>query len=214
MLSQQPRQALLAVLTFARLTQGYEPGTGSEAAGDLTSTAPYGIPASTFETETTKRLNTSSTFNITGYDTSSAQGLGVAPISGWSLKAAVATQVPLTDSTDDSAKDKVTDATTLSIIPPSGTTLDDSSWAICAVVYSGISTADMQAAGTVDGTCNAVLSSACTKQMVVDASVRGMASNGSCIDFALPTSCTSDFPTGANGTSFGGPPFFPPSCSA
>lgn len=56
----------MAAFGLARVVHGYVPGTGSFAAGNLSTAAPYGIPPEEFTTVTEDVFSTA-TFNITGY---------------------------------------------------------------------------------------------------------------------------------------------------
>lgn len=60
----------IAALELTRAVRGYSPGTGSFAAGNLSTAAPYGIPPDEFTAVTSENVFSTATFNITGYSMS------------------------------------------------------------------------------------------------------------------------------------------------
>lgn len=59
----------MAFLGLVRGVHGYQPGTGSLVAGNLSAAAPYGIPPSEFS-RVTETVFSTATFNMTGYSMS------------------------------------------------------------------------------------------------------------------------------------------------
>lgn len=59
----------MAAFGLPRVVHSYLPGTGSSAAGNLSTAAPYGIPPEEF-TAVTEDVFSTATFNITGYSMS------------------------------------------------------------------------------------------------------------------------------------------------
>lgn len=169
--------------------------SGSFIAGNLNASAPYGIPPSEFQ-QVTKRLDSSATFNITGYDVS-RDAAPTAAVPGWTLTVGVTTDVSLIDATNSSNLDF--EATTLFIEPPGGHVALDPSWKICAVVFPGLAAAAAAASAgaasnastSVDGTCDGMLSSECIR--AIQTSSSGISDNGTCVDYALPSACSGQF---------------------
>jgi hypothetical protein len=184
---------LLVVLDISRCVSAYDPSSGSVAAGDLSAAAPYGLPASKFQSDTNKP-DEAATFNITGYDVST-DGTPQS-VDGWKLEAAVKGAVSLSDATNSSVnKNQVFEATTLYIQAPSGMKMADS-WRMCTAVYPGLSNA-VDPTQAVDGSCNGVLSTDCIQAITVaagGANSNGMDKSGNCTDFVLPARCTDAFP--------------------
>jgi hypothetical protein len=184
---------LLAVLDVSCCVSAYEPNTGSIASGDLTVAAPYGLPASKFESDTNKP-DEAAAFNITGYDVSADST--PQSVVGWKLEAAVKGAVSLSDATNSSVnKDQVFEATTLYIQAPDDMKMADS-WRMCAVVYPGLVNS-VDSSTAVDGSCNGVLSTECVQAITVaagGANSNGMDKNGNCTEFVLPARCTDAFP--------------------
>lgn len=185
---------LLALLDVSCYVFAYEPSSGSIASGDLGVSAPYGIPASKFESDTNKP-DEAATFNITGYDISADSTPQSAD--GWKLEAAVKGGVSLSDATNSSVnKDQVFESTTLYIQAPDGMKMD-SSWKMCAVVYPGLASS-VDSSTALDGSCSNVLSTDCVQALSVaagGANSNGMDSNGNCTNFVLPARCTDSFPS-------------------
>lgn len=185
---------LLALLGLACDVSAYDPSSGSIAAGDLSVAAPYGLPPSTFESDTNKP-DEAATFNITGYDVSADST--PQSVDGWKLEAAVKGGVSLSDATNSSVnKDQVFGATTLYIQAPDNMKMDDS-WKMCAVVYPGLASS-VDSSTVVDGSCSGVLSTECVQALSVaagGANSNGMDSNGNCTNFVLPARCTDTFPS-------------------
>lgn len=195
MLSSIVAQALsLALLDVSWVVSAYEPNSGSITSGDLSVAAPYGLPASKFESDTNKP-DEAATFNITGYDVSTDST--PQSVDGWKLEAAVKAGVSLSDATNSSVnKDQVFEATTLYIQAPNDMKMD-SSWKMCAVVYPGLANS-VDSATAVDGSCNGVLSTDCVQALSVaagGANSNGMDTNGNCTNFVLPARCTDSFPS-------------------
>lgn len=184
---------LLAVLNVPCHVSAYDPNTGSVATGDLSEAAPYGLPASKFQSDTNKP-DAAATFNITGYDVSAdstPQSVG-----GWKLEAAVKSGVSLSDATNSSVnKDQVFEATTLFIQAPDNMKFADT-WRMCAVVYPGLVN-NVDSTTAVDGSCSGILSTECVQALTVaagGANSNGMDKNGNCTEFVLPARCTEAFP--------------------
>lgn len=195
MLSSITAQAwLLVLLDISCHVSAYEPSSGSATSGDLSVAAPYGIPASKFESDTNKP-DEAATFNITGYDVSADST--PQSVDGWKLEAAVKGGVSLSDATNSSVnKDQVFEATTLYIQAPDNMKMDDS-WKMCAVVYPGLASS-VDSTTAVDGSCSNVLSTDCVQALSVaagGANSNGMDSNGNCTNFVLPARCTESFPS-------------------
>lgn len=188
------RAWLLALLDVSCYVSAYEPNSGSVTSGDLSVAAPYGIPASKFESDTNKP-DEAATFNITGYDVSTDST--PQSVDGWKLEAAVKGSVSLSDATNSSVnKDQVFAATTLYIQAPDNMKMD-SSWKMCAVVYPGLASS-VDSSTAVDGSCSNVLSTECVQALSVaagGANSNGMDSNGNCTNFVLPARCTDSFPS-------------------
>lgn len=184
---------LLAVLNVSCYVSAYDPNTGSIASGDLSAAAPYGIPASKFESDTNKP-DEAATFNITGYDVSADST--PQSVDGWKLEAAVKAAVSLSDATNSTVnKDQVFEATTLYIQAPDGMKIADS-WRMCAVVYPGL-TNSVDSSTVVDGSCSGILSTECVQAITVaagGANSNGMDKSGNCTEFVLPARCTDAFP--------------------
>lgn len=195
MLSSIVAQAwLLTLLDVSCYVSAYEPSSGSATSGDLSVTAPWGIPASKFESDTNKP-DEAATFNITGYDVSADST--PQSVDGWKLEAAVKGGVSLSDATNSSVnKDQVFEATTLYIQAPDNMKIDNS-WKMCAVVYPGLASS-VDSSTAVDGSCSDVLSTECVQALSVaagGANSNGMDSNGNCTNFVLPARCTDSFPS-------------------
>lgn len=188
------RAWVLALLDVSCYVSAYEPNSGSVTSGDLSVAAPYGIPASKFESDTNKP-DEAATFNITGYDVSTDST--PQSVDGWKLEAAVKGSVSLSDATNSSVnKDQVFEATTLYIQAPDNMKMD-SSWKMCAVVYPGLASS-VDSSTAVDGSCSNVLSTECVQALSVaagGANSNGMDSNGNCTNFVLPARCTDSFPS-------------------
>lgn len=183
----------LAVLDVFCHVSAYDPNTGSIATGDLSATAPYGLPASKFQSDTNKP-DAAATFNISGYDVSADST--PQSVDGWKLEAAVKSGVSLADATNSSVnKAQVFEATTLYIQAPDDMKMADT-WRMCAVVYPGlVNSVDPSTA--VDGSCNGILSTECVQALTVaagGANSNGMDKNGNCTEFVLPARCTEAFP--------------------
>ncbi|KKY30614.1 hypothetical protein UCDDA912_g09472 [Diaporthe ampelina] len=195
MMSSVPAHAwLLALLDFSCHVSAYDPNSGSIASGDLSVAAPYGLPASNFESDTSKP-DDAATFNITGYDVS-ADGTPQS-VDGWKLEAAVKGGVSLSDATNSSVnQDQVFQATTLYIQAPDDMNMDDS-WKMCAVVYPGLANS-VDSSTALDGSCSGVLSTECVQALSVAAggtNSNGMDTSGNCTNFVLPARCTDAFPS-------------------
>lgn len=188
------RTWLFALLDVSCYVSAYEPNSGSVTSGDLSVAAPYGIPASKFESDTNKP-DEAATFNITGYDVSTDST--PQSVDGWKLEAAVKGSVSLSDATNSSVnKDQVFEATTLYIQAPDNMKMDNS-WKMCAVVYPGLASS-VDSSTAVDGSCSNVLSTECVQALSVaagGANSNGMDSNGNCTNFVLPARCTDSFPS-------------------
>lgn len=172
------------------LAAAYDPTTGSSAQGNLSLHAPYNLNPSTFD-EATSSPDTSGAFNITGYNISSTTPTPQST-TGWKLTARVTYDVSLNSSS-------FFEATTLYLETPTGMTMDDNTWKICAVVFTGA-----QGSGqTVDGTCNGVLSGSCFQALNVAGTggSSGMDANGACGQFSVPEACAGDFPAGTGNVS-------------
>lgn len=184
---------LLAVLDVSCRVSAYDPNTGSIVTGDLSAAAPYGLPASKFQSDTNKP-DAEATFNITGYDVSADSTPQSAD--GWKLEAAVKSSVSLSDATNSSVnKAQVFEATTLYMQAPDNMKLADT-WRICAVVYPGLVNS-VDSSTTVDGSCSGILSTECVQALTVaagGANSNGMDKNGNCTEFVLPARCTEAFP--------------------
>lgn len=195
------RSCLLPAFTLLHQTQAYQPNTGSSVSGNLLIAAPYGIPPNEFG-NVTRRLTSSATFNITGYDVSSNAGSRAPDATpGWTLTAGVTADVSLIDASPSSKLDS--EATTLFMQPPGGTVTVDPSWRICVVVYTGLAEGvDVSGGTVVDGTCGDVLSGECVQ--AIQRGTSGIDNNGDCADYVLPSACTSEFPAESiNSTAFG-----------
>lgn len=183
----------------------YDPGTGSAVAGNLSASAPWGIPPDKFESAT-QSPDASAAFNVTGYNVSSSapspQSAG-----GWVLAAGVKYDASLSDAADppsDNDDDNVYQATTLYVQAPEGMALDES-WRVCAAVWPGVrSSSSSSDAVVVDGTCRGVLSTGCLQALSVagaSGTAGGMDAAGECASFALPEGCAGDFPSGTGNVS-------------
>lgn len=176
------------ILGLSQNACAYQPGTGSFVAGNLSIAAPYGIPPAEFRT-VTKRLTSAATFNITGYNVS-VDATPQSAISGWTLTVGITTDVSLVDASSSSNFD--VEATTLYIEPPGGKATVDPSWEICAVVFPGLASS-VNTSRTVNGSCEAVLSSECIQ--AVQTGNSGISSNGTCGEYVLPSACRDEFPS-------------------
>lgn len=198
----------LALLALLPAALAYGPGTGSSVAGNLSAAAPWGIPPDKFASAT-KDADASASFNMTGYNVSSGAP-SPQSAAGWKLTAHVKDDVSLSDAVPPSGG-QVSEATTLYIEAPSQMSVDPS-WRMCAVVYPGVASA-VAPGTTVDGTCGSVLSSGCAQALQVSGLTgkAGMDSEGNCMNFALPSRCSGDFPAGTGNVSAVGKyplPFF------
>lgn len=172
--------------------------------GDLSSQAPYGLPAQDFAVAISNPAS-DATFSITGYNTSIAASSIKATgntVNGWSLNIGVTANVPLTNSFNNGIdKDLCIDATTLSITPPAGVVhYNSTSWRVCAIVFTG----GLKGGGSTrsDGSCSAALPDECIRQLQAN-SVAGKAGrNGGCRDLDIPGPCAGHF-NGNGGTGFG-----------
>jgi hypothetical protein len=172
--------------------------------GDLSTQAPYGLPAQDFAVAISNPASDAS-FSITGYNTSLAAGSVKATentINGWSLNISVTANVPLANSFSNAInKELCIDATTLSITPPAGVAhYNSTSWRVCAIVFTG----GLKAGGSTrsDGSCSAALPDECVRQLETN-SVAGKAGrNGGCRDLDIPGPCAGHF-NGDTGTGFG-----------
>jgi hypothetical protein len=172
--------------------------------GDLSTQAPYGLPAQDFAVAISSPAS-DATFSITGYNTSLAASSVKATentINSWSLNIGVTANVPLTNSFNNAInKDLCIDATTLSITPPAGVAhYNSTSWRVYAIVF----TSGLKAGGSTrsDGSCSAALPDKCIRQLQAN-SVAGKAGrNGGCRDMDIPGPCAGHFNGGA-GTGFG-----------
>ncbi|POS76780.1 hypothetical protein DHEL01_v204828 [Diaporthe helianthi] len=184
---------LLAALDVSCHVSAYDPNTGSSASGDLSTAAPYGLPASKFQSDTNKP-DAAAAFNIAGYDVSADST--PQSVDGWKLEVAVKSAVSLSDATNSSInKDQVFEATTLYIQAPNNMEFADS-WRMCAVVYPGLVNS-VDSFTAVDGSCNGILSTDCVQALTVAAggsNSNGMDKNGNCTEFVLPARCTEAFP--------------------
>lgn len=188
----------LTLLNLLPLALAYGPGTGSSIAGNLSAAAPWGIPPDKFQSAT-KDASASAAFNMTGYNiTSTAPSPQSA--SGWKLTAHVKNDVSLSDASTPSSS-QVFEASTLYLEAPADMTVA-SSWRMCAVVYPGLASA-VAADTTVDGTCGNVMDVGCVQALQVAGTTgnAGMDSEGNCMNFALPSKCSGDFPTGTGNVS-------------
>lgn len=199
MLSSSSKQTTILPHLLLHLLQAsgllaYDPGTGSAVAGNLSTSAPWGIPPDKFESAT-KSPDALAAFNATGYNVSSS---APSPQSadGWVLAAGVKYDASLSDATGDVPTGDVYQATTLYVEAPSGMTLADS-WRVCAVVWPGVAGAS-NASSSLDGTCRGVLSTSCIQALGVAGASgsSGMSETGECGGFALPEGCAGDFPSG------------------
>ncbi|KAJ4397416.1 hypothetical protein N0V93_001643 [Gnomoniopsis smithogilvyi] len=127
---------------------------------------------------------------MTGYNVSADAGPSAAP--GWTLTVDITTDVSLLNAANRSNLD--IEATTLSIEPPQGKVTLDSSWKICAVVFTGLAN-DTSPSTTIDGTCSNVLPSGCIQG--IESGSSGMDDSGNCTTYTLPSACTSYFPAGS-----------------
>lgn len=194
---------MLSALALVHQTQAYQPNTGSSVSGNLHVAAPYGLPPSEFG-NITRRLTSSATFNITGYDVSSSAATNTSSSSssdavpGWTMTAGVTADISLLDASPSSELDF--EATTLFIQPPGGNVTLDPAWSICAVVFPGL--ADGVDVSVVDGTCGGVLSEGCVA--AIQNGTSGVDDDGRCVDYILPPACESEFPAeSVNSTAFG-----------
>lgn len=172
--------------------------------GDLSTQAPYGLPAQDFAVAISNPAS-DATFSITGYNTSLAAGSVKATentIDGWSLNIGVTANVPLTNSFNNAInKDLCIDATTLSITPPAGVAhFNSTSWRVCAVVFTG----GLKAGGSTrsDGSCSAALPDECIRQLQANSGAGKAGRNGGCRDLDIPGPCAGHF-NGNAGTGFG-----------
>ncbi len=175
----------------------------SQAVGDLSRSAPYGIPPDEFESLTSDPT-ASAAFAVPGYNLSAPPGSNPggnngSAVDGWRLAVALSADVPLADAGSGVDRSKTTQATTLSLLAPPDLARIDDSWRLCALVFNGLT---QDEGGPADGTCTATfLSSECVKQLQVAATA--VSDDGkSCAPAGLPSRCAGQFSD--NGTSFGG----------
>ncbi|KAK3400761.1 hypothetical protein B0T20DRAFT_390634 [Sordaria brevicollis] len=171
---------------------------------------PYGIPASDFAHAISAANNNSisnASFPITGYNTSIPAGPDDATgngITGWHLAIDVAANVPLTHATEIVSatvkKNNVTEVATLSLVPPSVVSLENDSWRICAIVFSGGLSDDtvdgaLRNGDKLNGTCDRFLSSACIQQLQVNSVANNTARKGGkgCQGLQVPAACGKSF---------------------
>lgn len=201
-----PRKAfylpfLLLLLAHHQITAvgAYDPDTGSAVAGNLTASAPWGVPPDKFESAT-KSPDASAAFSTLGYNVSDTAP-SPASVDGWTLAVGVAYDVSLSDAADAPAgadgDDAVFQATTLYLGPPAGMAMNDA-WRICAAVFPGVAETAATAANA-GGSCHEVLSSDCL--LALGVTTGGMNGTGACNDIVLPERCNGDFPAGTGNIS-------------
>lgn len=182
------------------------------------SNPPYGIPPSDFAHAISSANNnpiSNASFPVSGYNTSTPAGPNVATgegIPGWRLNIDVAANVPLINATDfflsaDVKKTKVTEVMTLSLVPPPPPAsdeklpLDENSWRICAVVFTGglsddtVKEAQLRGGKLDDGTCDMYLPSECIQGLQVNSVANNTAGKGEsgCGSLVVPDACGKSF---------------------
>ncbi|KAK3949156.1 hypothetical protein QBC32DRAFT_373008 [Pseudoneurospora amorphoporcata] len=165
---------------------------------------PFGLPPSSFALALASPISHAS-FPTTGYNTSIPAGPSDATgngIPGWSLEISVAANVPLTNSADESVsaedkKSKVTEAAVLSLVPPSTLQgLDEESWRVCAIVFTGgLAAGKTEEAQTkeLDGTCAALLPSECIQELQVNSVANSTDRGQECGRLIVPDACLEHF---------------------
>ena len=203
----------------------------SEATGDLTRAAPYGIPPDLFDASTSRTVRQSAVY-VPGYNLSAPEGFGSngngSAVVGWQLGVAVADNVPLTDAAAPGINTaQVIDATTLWLQAPLGVEfLNSTAWKLCATVFPYVNmSAAMQGgevigrrlvagddgsvsrggAGRSSGDCGVWLTDQCATALDENALAYGTGADGSCYNLTVPQPCAPYFMQGhGNGTVVGG----------
>ncbi|KAK3490115.1 hypothetical protein B0T13DRAFT_519774 [Neurospora crassa] len=172
----------------------------------------FGLPPSDFALAIAHPVSNAS-FPTTGYNTSIPAGPADATgseIPGWYLSISVAANIPLTNASSISARDKkskFTEAAVLSLVPPSTSThrqeglyLDAESWKVCAIVFTaGLSDETTETAQTarLDGTCAALLPSECIQGLQINSVANNIGKDkddlGACGSLAVPDACLEYF---------------------
>ncbi|CAK7216008.1 hypothetical protein SCUCBS95973_002659 [Sporothrix curviconia] len=195
----------------------------SEATGDLTLAAPYGIPPAVFNASISRTVRQSAVY-VPGYNLSAPEGFGPSgngsAVVGWQLGVAVADNVPLTNAAAPGINTaKVIDATTLWLQAPLGVEfLNSTAWKLCATVFPYVNmSAAMQGGENVErrtavsdssdssdsvsgddsrqnnGNCGAWLTDQCAAALNENALAYGTGADGSCYNMTVPQSCTPFF---------------------
>ncbi|CAK7198758.1 hypothetical protein SEUCBS139899_001422 [Sporothrix eucalyptigena] len=196
----------------------------SEATGDLTLAAPYGIPPDLFNASIERTVRQSAVY-VPGYNLSAPEGFGPSgngsAVDGWQLGVAVADNVPLTDAAAPGINTaQVIDATTLWLQAPLGVEiLNSTAWKLCATVFPYV---NMSAAGKAEesisrltaagsssdgdaqqnnGDCGVWLTDQCATALNENALAYGTGVDGSCFNMTVPQPCAPYFMQGhGNGT--------------
>lgn len=172
------------------------------------SNPPFGLPPSSFALAIANPVSNAS-FPTTGYNTSVPAGPDDATgdgIPGWYISINVAANVPLANASDSSIsaedkKSKVTQATVVSLVPPSTQDgLDAESWRVCAIVFTGgLAAGKTEEAQTkrLDGTCAALLPSECIQELQINSVANNTVGTGKgnseCGSLVVPDACLEYF---------------------
>lgn len=179
----------------------------SEATGDLTLAAPYGIPPELFNASIMRTVRQSAVY-VPGYNLSAPEGFGPSgngsAVDGWQLGVAVADNVPLTDAAQPGVnRAMVIDATTLWLQAPAGVHyLNATAWKLCATVFPYVNmSAVVEGAETYgrltehmtdirnDGSCGVWLTDECANTLNENALAHGMNAQGDCFNMTIPEPC-------------------------
>ncbi|EPE08356.1 hypothetical protein F503_01139 [Ophiostoma piceae UAMH 11346] len=173
----------------------------SQATGDLSLAAPYGIPPDLFNKSSSRTAKQSSVY-IPGYNLSAPEGSGSSgngsAVNGWQLGVAVAENVPLREASAPGIdKADVIDAITLWLQAPPGVgRLNATAWKLCATVFPFV---NMSAVNTIpessrpkgqnDGSCGPWVTDQCAAALNEVGVVFGVTDDGACYDVTVPHSC-------------------------
>lgn len=183
----------------------------SEATGDLTLAAPYGIPPDLFNTSIMRTVRQSAVY-VPGYNLSAPEGFGPSgngsAVDGWQLGVAVADNVPLTDAAAPGVNTaQVIDATTLWLQAPAGVEyLNSTAWKLCATVFPYVNMSAVVEGGEDisrltarmkdvqnDGSCGVWLTDECATVLSENALAHGMNTQGECFNMTIPPPCAPYF---------------------
>jgi hypothetical protein len=183
----------------------------SEATGDLTLAAPYGIPPDLFNSSIMRTVRQSAVY-VPGYNLSAPEGFGPSgngsAVDGWQLGVAVADNVPLTQAAAPGVnKAQVIDATTLWLQAPAGVEyLNSTVWKLCATVFPYVNMSAVVEGGEDirrltarmkdvqnDGSCGVWVTDECATALNEYALAHGLNAQGDCFNMTIPEPCAPYF---------------------